>query len=238
MSRRLTIGICQSHTLRTLSLTLSALEASAQRAASLGVSILLFPEAYLGGYPRSCSFGSSVGGREDEGREQFLRYFNNAVDLGDTPKGAGEDWLRRQLPLPRDEDGQEVGRRGDGTREFLERVAKETEVLLVVGLVEKAGGTLYCAAIYVEPARGVLGKRRKVMPVSITLQRADQTAPLDISQTETGADWLRATCMGPRFAFHIEGRHCRCQRHQDHSGVCNMLGSEWMNHTGVSWNDD
>lgn len=57
-------------------------------------------------------------------------------------------------------------RRGDGTREVLERVAGETGVFLVVGVVEKAGGSLYCAVVFVDPARGVLGKRRKVMPVS------------------------------------------------------------------------
>jgi predicted amidohydrolase len=55
--------------------------------------------------------------------------------------------------------------RGDGTREFLEKVARETGVFLVVGVVERAGGSLYCSVVYVEPARGVLGKRRKVMPV-------------------------------------------------------------------------
>ena len=164
-TRRLRLGVSQSHTLSTLALTLSALERTAQHAASLGVSLLLFPEAYLGGYPRSCAFGSAVGGRKDVGREQFLNYFNDGVDLGDTPAGAGEDWVRRRLPRGLDEEGREV-RRGDGTRETLERVAKDTGVFLVVGIVERAGGSLYCTAVYVEPGRGVLGKRRKVMPVS------------------------------------------------------------------------
>ena len=54
--------------------------------------------------------------------------------------------------------------RGDGTREYLEKVARDTGVFLVVGLVEKAGGSLYCAVIYICPREGCLGKRRKVMP--------------------------------------------------------------------------
>ena len=37
-------------------------------------------------------------------------------------------------------------------------------MFIVTGLVERAAGSLYCSVVYVDPLRGTLGKRRKVMP--------------------------------------------------------------------------
>ena len=164
MPQKIKVGVSQSHTLSSLSETLNALEVTTRKAAQEGIDLLLFPEAYIGGYPRECSFGAKVGARDEGGRDQFLEYWKNSVDLGDTPNGAGDIWIEKQLQKPKDEDGA-YGTRGDGTREFLERVAKETSMFIVTGLVERAGGTLYCAVVYVHPRKGVLGKRRKVMPV-------------------------------------------------------------------------
>jgi len=46
----------------------------------------------------------------------------------------------------------------------MEEVSRETSVFLVVGVVERAGGTLYCTIVFIDPIEGYMGKHRKLMP--------------------------------------------------------------------------
>ncbi|MGU3438132.1 carbon-nitrogen hydrolase family protein [Actinomycetes bacterium M1A6_2h] len=105
-------------------------------AAAQGCRLVLFPEAFIGGYPRGITFGATIGRRESDGREWFRRYHAAAVEI----------------------DGPQVRR--------LELIAAETRATLIVGIIERAGGTLYCAVVWVDPDRGVIGTRRKLLPTA------------------------------------------------------------------------
>ena len=146
----LVLSVAQSRTLPTLQETLTHLSTLAHRASTHGTHLLLTPEAFLGGYPRGSSFGSVIGSRTPSGRAEFASYALNCPDFGDVHEGGGGVY-----PSP-----------GDGTKEFLESLAKNTGVFLVVGVVERCGGTLYCGVVYVCPEKGVVGKRRKLMPTA------------------------------------------------------------------------
>ncbi|KAJ4307248.1 hypothetical protein N0V88_000629 [Collariella sp. IMI 366227] len=164
------LGTASPGTRATTAETLSQLEHFARRAAAKKIDILLLPEAYIGGYPRGTHFGCVIGNRSKGGREEYLRYFQSAIDLGDTVgdgAGAGDAWVNRELPgdaVSGSDDGKVPSKRGDGTREELERIARDTGVFVATGLIEKTGGSLYCSVVYVCPKLGIIGKRRKVMP--------------------------------------------------------------------------
>ena len=50
-------------------------------AARQGARLVLFPEAFIPGYPRGLDFGAVVGSRSEAGRDDFRRYWENAVDV-------------------------------------------------------------------------------------------------------------------------------------------------------------
>jgi nitrilase len=106
-------------------------------AAALGAQLVVFPEAFLGGYPKGVDFGARVGSRSPEGRQLFQRYFDGAVDV----------------PGP--------------ATEALGKAAARHGLHLVMGTVEREGGTLYCSVLFFGPEGTLLGKHRKVMPTAM-----------------------------------------------------------------------
>jgi nitrilase len=130
-------GVVQSRTIPfDTAGAIDLVEHWASRAATEGAQLAVYPEAFIGGYPRGSSFGAVIGQRSREGREEYLRYFNGAIEV------PGPDTDR------------------------LCRIASRLGLHLVVGVVERGGSTLYCAALYISPETGLLGKRRKLMPTA------------------------------------------------------------------------
>lgn len=99
-----------------------------------GASLVVMPEALLGGYPKGEGFGTQLGYRLPEGREAFARYFANAIDV----------------------PGVET--------EALAGLAARTGASLVLGVIERSGNTLYCTVLFFEPVGGLVAKHRKLMP--------------------------------------------------------------------------
>ena len=117
--------------------TLEKLRDLAADAGRRGARLAVFPEAFISAYPKGLDFGARVGMRSREGREDFRRYFDSAVDV----------------PGP--------------AVDFLARVARENRLHLVVGVIEREIGTLYCTVLFFAPDGRYLGKHRKLMPTAM-----------------------------------------------------------------------
>lgn len=117
--------------------TLTKLDALTRDAAGQGANLVIFPEAFVGGYPKGLDFGARLGLRSAEGREDFRRYFESAIDV----------------------PGAEASRIGE--------IARDNAVHMVVGVIERDGGTLYCSSLTYAPSGKLLYKHRKLMPTAL-----------------------------------------------------------------------
>src|SRR5687767_11032385 len=61
--------------------TLEKLHRLAIEAGKRGARLAVFPEAFISAYPKGLGFGARVGMRSPEGREEFRRYFDSAIDV-------------------------------------------------------------------------------------------------------------------------------------------------------------
>src|SRR4051812_35748984 len=91
--------------------TLDRVRDLAAEAARQGARLIVFPEAFVAGYPRGLDFGARVGSRTPEGRELFRRYWDSSVDV----------------PGP--------------AADALGAAARQAGAYLVVGVVERDSGT-------------------------------------------------------------------------------------------------
>lgn len=117
--------------------TLNKVAALMAQAATRAVQLAVFPEAFVGGYPKGADFGARVGLRLPEGRQAFQRYYAGAIDV----------------PGP--------------STERLGELARTYQMYLTIGVIERDQGTLYCTALFFGDDGTLLGKHRKTMPTAM-----------------------------------------------------------------------
>jgi nitrilase len=106
-------------------------------AAERGAKVIVFPEAFIGGYPKGLSYGTVVGARDAAGREEFRLYHAAAIEV----------------------PGPMTARLGEA--------AAAAEAYVVIGVIERDGGTCYCTVLFFGPDGALLGKHRKLMPTAM-----------------------------------------------------------------------
>src|SRR5215510_14277517 len=52
-----------------------------REAASAGAKVIVFPEAFIPGYPKGLNYGLVVGARDAAGREEFRLYLDAAIEV-------------------------------------------------------------------------------------------------------------------------------------------------------------
>jgi nitrilase len=115
-------------------LTLKRVEESCRSASEGGARLIVFPEALLGGYPKGLDFGATVGNRTEEGRHLFARYAEDAIHIPGPETKTLEEW------------------------------SSERNLYIVIGVIERDLGTLYCSSLLFSPTDGLVAKHRKLMP--------------------------------------------------------------------------
>jgi len=124
-------------TLMDTEASLGKAERLIREAATAGVRLMVFPEAFIGGYPKGADFGVRVGSRTAEGRALFRRYFESAIEV----------------------PGPATSRLGEAAREH--------GIWVVIGAIERAAGTLYCSVLFFSPHGALVGRHRKLVPTAM-----------------------------------------------------------------------
>ena len=106
-------------------------------AAAGGAKVIVFPEAFITGYPKGLNYGLVVGARDPVGREEFRIYLEAAIEVpGPQTKRLGE-------------------------------AAATHGAYVVMGVIERELGTCYCTVLFFGPNGHLLGKHRKLMPTAL-----------------------------------------------------------------------
>lgn len=115
---------------------LEKVRVKAQEAVLNGASLVVFPEAFIPGYPRGLSFGTVVGSRSRDGRRLYERFWNQSISV------SGPEF------------------------EQLREIAATLSIMLAIGVIERAepGGTMYCSFFIFDANGEILLHHRKIKP--------------------------------------------------------------------------
>lgn len=105
--------------------------------AAMGAKVIVFPEAFITGYPKGQNYGLVIGARDPIGREEFRLYLDAAIRV------PGPQTLR------------------------LAEAAAIHACYVVIGVIEREFGTCYCTVLFFGPDGTLLGKHRKLMPTAL-----------------------------------------------------------------------
>lgn len=120
-----------------LNKSLDKVEYWVKKAAKENPDLILFPEAFLPGYPRGLTFGTKVGDRSEQGRETWLQFWENSVSLP------------------------------SNHTQRLGEIAAQYKTWLVIGVVERGNsGSLFCTILYFNDKGTLVGKHRKLKPTA------------------------------------------------------------------------
>ena len=138
--------------------TIDLFEQKLQAVKSRGADLIVFPEAFIGGYPKGIDFGVRVGMRSPEGRAQFQAYFEGAIS-------------RNSPELQR-----------------ICGAVKEAAINTVLGLIEKDGGTLYCSSVCIGRDGTILSWHRKLMPTAMerVIWGQGDGSTMEVARTDVG----------------------------------------------------
>ena len=117
--------------------TLQTVKQWTRKASQEKCQLVLFPEAFIPGYPRGMNFGTVVGKRTEKGKKQWQYYWENSIEI----------------------PGKYTEKLGD--------LARQHSIYLAIGVSERdsISKSLYCTLLYFNPDGTLLGKHRKIKPL-------------------------------------------------------------------------
>lgn len=105
-------------------------------AGAAGAQLIVFPESYIPCYPYGLTFGFTVGAREESGRKDWKRYYDNAL----------------LVPGPE--------------TDCIAEAARKTQSYISIGITEREAlsCTLYCTNLIFAPDGHIVSHHRKLKP--------------------------------------------------------------------------